>query len=164
MGPIRSVIVPVYNLEKDLPRCLDSILAQTHGALEVIVVDDGSRDGSRAVLEEYARRDDRVKPIFKENGGVTSARLRGVAEATGEWVGFVDGDDEIEPDMYGWLLENARKYGADVSHCGYQMVFSDGRVHYFHNSGRIREQDPDTAIRDLLEGTSPRAAMRAGIL
>lgn len=153
MGPILSVIVPVYNLESELSRCLDSILAQTHGALEVIVVDDGSRDGSRAVMEDYARRDDRVKPIFKENGGVTSARLRGVAEATGEWIGFVDGDDEIEPDMYERLLENTRKYGADISHCGYQMVFSDGRVHYFHNSGCIREQDPDTAIRDLLEGT-----------
>ena len=152
MGPIISVIVPVYNLEKDLPRCLDSILAQTHPALEVIAVDDGSRDGSRAVLEGYARRDSRVRPIFKENGGVTSARLRGLAEATGEWVGFVDGDDEIEPDMYGRLLENARKFGADISHCGYQMVFSDGRVNYFHNSGVIREQDSDTAIRDLLEG------------
>lgn len=153
MGPIISVIVPVYNLEKDLPRCLDSILAQTHPALEVIVVDDGSRDGSRTVMEHYARRDDRIKPVFKENGGVTSARLRGLAEASGEWVGFVDGDDEIEPDMYRRLLENALKYGADVSHCGYQMVFSDGRVNYFHNSGIIREQNSDTAIRDLLEGT-----------
>ena len=153
MEPIISVIVPVYNLEKDLPRCLDSILAQTHPALEVIAVDDGSRDGSRAVLEDYARRDSRVRPIFKENGGVTSARLRGLAESTGEWVGFVDGDDEIEPDMYERLLENARKFGADISHCGYQMVFSDGRVNYFHNSGVIRKQDSDTAIRDLLEGT-----------
>ena len=148
-----SVIVPVYNLEKELPRCLQSILAQTHRNLEVIAVDDGSSDGSREVLTEFAARDGRVKPVFKENGGVTSARLRGVLESSGDWVGFVDGDDEIEPDMYGRLLENARKYGADVSHCGYQMVFSDGRVHYFHNSGCIREQDPDTAIRDLLEGT-----------
>jgi len=148
-----SVIVPVYNLEKDLPRCLDSILGQTHRALEIIVVDDGSHDGSRAVMEDYARRDPRIKPIFKENGGVTSARLRGVAEATGAWVGFIDGDDEIEPDMYERLLKNAEAYGADISHCGYQMVFHDGRVNHFHNSGLVKEQDSDTAVRDLLEGT-----------
>lgn len=153
MEAVISVIVPVYNLENELPRCLDSILSQTHRALEVIVVDDGSRDGSRSVMEDYARRDDRVKAVFQENGGVTSARLRGLSEATGEWVGFVDGDDEIEPDMYERLLENARKFGADISHCGYQMCFSDGRVHYFHNSGIIRQQDSATAVRDLLEGT-----------
>ena len=148
-----SVIVPVYNLEKDLPRCLDSICAQNHRALEIIVVDDGSRDGSRAVIEDYARRDARIKPIFKENGGVTSARLRGISESTGAWIGFIDGDDEIEPEMYARMLKNAEKYGADISHCGYQMVFSDGRVNHFYNSGVIREQDSDTAIRDLLEGT-----------
>ena len=148
-----SVIVPVYNLEKDLPRCLDSICTQTHRELEIIVVDDGSRDGSRAVIEVYARRDVRIKPIFKENGGVTSARLRGISESTGAWVGFIDGDDEIEPQMYERLLENAAKYNADISHCGYQMVFSDGRVNHFYNSGVIREQDSATAIRDLLEGT-----------
>lgn len=148
-----SIVVPVFNLENQLPRCLDSILAQTHRALEVIVVDDGSRDGSRSVMEVYARWDSRVKAVFQENGGVTSARLRGMAEATGEWVGFVDGDDEIEPDMYERLLENAWKFGADISHCGYQMCFSDGRVHYFHNSGVVRKQDGPTAIRDLLEGS-----------
>ena len=121
MGPVISVIVPVYNLEKDLPRCLDSILSQSHRDLEVIVVDDGSRDGSRAVMEDYARRDPRIKPIFKENGGVTSARLRGIAESTGRWIGFVDGDDEIEPEMYERLLENAAKYGAEVLFPKHQM-------------------------------------------
>lgn len=148
-----SVIVPVYNLEGELPRCLNSICAQTHQELEIIVVDDGSRDGSRAVIEDYARRDVRIKPIFKENGGVTSARLRGISEATGAWIGFIDGDDEIEPEMYERLLENAVKYDADISHCGYQMVFSDGRVNHFYNSGLVKEQDSDTAVRDLLEGT-----------
>lgn len=148
-----SVIVPVYNLEKELPRCLESILAQTHRNIELIAVDDGSTDGSRRVLAEYAARDSRVKPIFKENGGVTSARLRGVAEAKGAWIGFVDGDDEIEPDMYERLLANAGKYSADISHCGYRMVFDDGRVNYFHNTGTIREQNRETGVRDLLEGT-----------
>ena len=151
--PKISVIVPIYNLEKELPRCLDSICAQTYTNMEIIPVDDGSRDGSRAVIEQYTRQDSRIKPIYKENGGVTSARLCGISSATGDWVGFIDGDDEIEPDMYARLLHNAHKFDADISHCGYQMIFNDGRIHYFHNSGQIREQDPVTAIRDLLEGT-----------
>lgn len=148
-----SVIVPVYNLEKELPRCLESILAQTYPDIEIIAVDDGSSDGSRQVLEDFAARDSRVKAIFKENGGVTSARLRGVEEATGDWIGFVDGDDEVEPQMYERLLSNAEKYDADISHCGYQMVFADGRVNFFHDTGCIRKQDRTLGIRDLLEGT-----------
>jgi glycosyltransferase involved in cell wall biosynthesis len=148
-----SVIVPVYNVATDLPRCLDSILAQTHPNIEIIAVNDGSPDHSGEILDCYAARHPNIRVIHKENGGVTSARLRGVQEASGEWIGFVDGDDEIEPDMYARLLKNAVEYDADISHCGYQMVFSDGRVNYFHNSGIIREQDSHTAIRDLLEGT-----------
>lgn len=146
-----SVIVPVYNLAQYLPRCLDSILAQTYENIELILVDDGSRDDSLAVMEQYAARDSRVKAIHKGNGGVTSARLRGLQEATGQWIGFIDGDDEIDPQMYGRLLENARKYDADISHCGYQRNFTDGRVEYHCNSGVIRPQDHLTALRDLLE-------------
>lgn len=146
-----TVIVPAYNLEKYLPRCLDSILAQTHRNLEVIVVDDGSRDGTYSVMQDYAARDSRVKAIHKENGGVTSARLRGVAEASGSWIGFVDGDDEIDPGMYARLLENARKYKADISHCGYQRNYPDGKTEYHYNTGEIRQQDRLTGLRDLLE-------------
>ena len=113
-----SVIVPAYNNALWLPRCLDSILSQTYSDLEVLVVDDGSKDNTPEVLREYEARDSRIRGIRKENGGVTSARLRGLAEATGDWIGFVDADDEIEPQMYGRLMENARKYHADISHCG----------------------------------------------
>ncbi|MGI5987155.1 MAG: glycosyltransferase [Dysosmobacter sp.] len=147
-----SVIVPVYNLEKELPRCLDSILAQSYSSLEVIVIDDGSQDGSNEIICQYARADRRVKLISQENGGVTSARLRGVLEASGEWIGFVDGDDEIQTDMYGRLLENAIKYNAKISHCGYQMIFPDGRVNYFYNTGVIEVQDTQTALCELLSG------------
>ena len=146
-----SVIVPVYNLEQWLPRCLDSILAQTHENLEIIAVDDGSKDGSADVLRDYAARDERVKAVFQKNAGVTAARLRGVAEATGAWIGFIDGDDEIEPDMYARLLRNAHDYGADISHCGYRRDFSDGRREYHYNSGELRCQDRLTGLRDLLE-------------
>lgn len=84
-GETISVIIPAYNVAPWLPRCLDSVLAQTYSKLEIIVVDDGSADNTRQVMEDYAVRDGRIRPIFKENGGVTSARLAGVAAATGEW-------------------------------------------------------------------------------
>ena len=147
-----SVVVPAYNNGPWLPRCLDSLLAQTYENLEIIVVNDGSRDDTGAVLDGYAARHSRIKAIHKENGGVTSARLRGVAEAKGQWIGFVDGDDEIEPDMYARLLQNAKAYGADISHCGHQILFPDGRAVYASNSGVLRHQDRLTGLRDLLDG------------
>lgn len=146
-----SVIVPVYNLAQFLPRCLKSILSQSYENLEVIVVDDGSRDESFSIVQEYAAKDSRVIAIHKENGGVTSARLRGVQEATGEWIGFIDGDDEIEPGMYERLLHNAHTYDADISHCGYQRVFAKGAVEYHYNTGQMRTQDHTMGLRDLLE-------------
>ena len=147
-----SVIVPVYNVAAVLPTCLDSILAQTYTDLEIIAVDDGSLDDSGKILDRYSTENGNLRVIHKENGGVTSARLRGIQEATGEWIGFVDGDDEIEPDMFERLLNNARKYDAQISHCGYQMRFSDGRIHYFHNTGKLIKQDKVAAIRELLSG------------
>lgn len=147
-----SVVVPVYNLQDYIQRCVQSILLQTHTNLEIIIVDDGSTDGSRQIIEKITELDRRVVPIFKENGGVTSARLAGIKKASGEWIGFVDGDDKIEFDMYEMLLGNAIKYGADISHCGYQMVFSDGRISYFHNTGHLIKQDKTTGLKDLLDG------------
>ena len=132
-----SVIIPAYNIENYLARTLDSVLAQTYTNLEVIVVNDGSKDGTGAVIDAYAGRDGRIKAIHKENGGVSSARLRGVAEATGDWIGFVDGDDFVEPDMYQRLLDNARIHDAQISHCGYKMVFPSGKIDYYYNSGKL---------------------------
>lgn len=152
MADLISVIVPVYNVADDLPRCLDSILTQNYTSIEIIAVDDGSTDLSGKVLDEYAQMHSNIRVIHKENGGVTSARLRGVAEASGEWIGFVDGDDEIELDMYERLLRNALEYDAEISHCGYQMIFADGRVNYFHNTGILEKQDKITALRELLSG------------
>ena len=147
-----TVVVPAYNTAPWLPRSLDSLLAQTYPDLEIIVVNDGSTDHTRQVLEEYAQNHPRIKAIHKENGGVTSARLRGVAEATGEWIGFMDGDDTVEPWMYQKLLDNAHAYGAEISHCGHQVRFPDGRVSYVHNSGQLRIQEGLTGAKDLLDG------------
>lgn len=148
-----SVIVPAFNVESTIIRTLDSILAQTYPEIEVIVVDDGSADKTGKVIDNYASQHKRVMVIHTKNQGVTATRLTGVAQASGEWIGFVDGDDEIEPDMYEFLLKNAEQYGADISHCGYQMIFADGRVRYFHNTGCLVQQDRTTGLKDLLDGS-----------
>ena len=99
-----SVIVPVYNVEEYLPRCVDSILAQTYANLEIILVDDGTKDASDRICDEYARKDSRVRVIHKENGGLSSARNAGLEAASGEYLAFVDSDDWIEPETYETLL------------------------------------------------------------
>lgn len=101
-----SIIVPVYNAEKYLRRCIESILAQTEGDFELLLVDDGSRDGSLAICQEYAATDSRIKAMHKENGGVSSARNHGLDNATGDYIMFVDADDYITPDT----LEQCRPY------------------------------------------------------
>lgn len=148
-----SVIVPAYNIEQWLPRCLDSLLEQEYPDLEIIVVDDGSKDHTWNVIEEYQNVHANIHPIHKENGGVTSARLAGIAQATGEWIGFVDGDDQVEPWMYRQLLENAHQYNADISHCGHQILFPDGRTEFVHGTKQIRQQDRLTGQKDLLDGS-----------
>lgn len=105
-----SVIVPVYNVEKYLARCVDSILAQTHSNLEVILVDDGAKDSSPTICDRYAAKDSRVRVIHKENGGLSSARNTGIEAATGEYVSFVDSDDWIEPDTYAYMLNQMKIY------------------------------------------------------
>ena len=146
-----SVIVPAYNIEKYIENTLKSICAQTYQNLEIVVVDDGSKDSTPEILDKICEKDSRIRVIHKENGGVTSARFSGVEAATGEWIGFVDGDDYIEPEMYETLLRNARQYNADISHCGYQMVFPS-RVDLYHGTGKFVEQDNLTGMKDLLEG------------
>lgn len=105
-----SVIVPVYNVEKLLPKCLDSILAQTHENLEIILVDDGTKDRGGILCDEYAAKDSRIRVIHKENGGLSSARNAGLDVARGEYIGFVDSDDWIEPEMYETMLALAKKH------------------------------------------------------
>lgn len=112
-----SVIVPVYNVEEYLARCVDSILAQTYENLEVILVDDGAKDASGVICDAYAAKDSRVKVIHKENGGLSSARNAGLEAATGEYIAFVDSDDWIEPDAYAHLLKVMEKYGVRLV-CG----------------------------------------------
>ena len=97
--PLVSVIVPVYKVEKYLDKCIESIVGQTYENLEIILVDDGSPDNCPTMCDEWAQKDSRIKVIHKENGGLSSARNAGLDACTGDYIGFVDSDDWIEPDM-----------------------------------------------------------------
>ena len=114
-----SVIVPIYMIQDYLPECIDSIVGQTYKDLEIILVDDGSKDECPAIVDEYARRDTRIRTIHKENGGLVSARKAGVSIATGEYVLYVDGDDWIEPSLVGDLVNIIEAENADVVTSGY---------------------------------------------
>ena len=110
-----SVIVPVYNVEKYLKRCLDSLVNQTLSDIEIICVNDGSTDGSAQILEEYAIKDSRIKVTNQVNSGVSETRNVGVRQATGEFIGYVDPDDFIEPDFYEKLYNSAKENNCDIA-------------------------------------------------
>ena len=118
MNPtIISVIIPVYNVKPYLNKCLDSVLNQTYRNLEILVIDDGSSDGSEKICDEYALRDTRIRVFHQTNAGQSSARNKGLEYATGEWIAFLDSDDWIEPTMYEKLLEAALQTGTDIVEC-----------------------------------------------
>lgn len=121
-----SVIVPVYNVEAYLDRCVQSIVDQTYRNLEIILVDDGSPDRCGAMCDAWAEKDSRVRVIHKVNGGLSDARNTGLAAATGEYIGFVDSDDYIRADMLGLLLEHLQKNDAQIAACGVALVDETG--------------------------------------
>lgn len=146
-----SVIIPAYNIENEISRCLNSVLKQTYKNIEIIVVDDGSSDRTLEILNLYEQKYDNVIVVHQENQGVFSARLNGIKRATGKWIGFVDGDDEIEEEMYFSLMKNAMEYQADISHCGYEMDFPN-RTDLYYGTDRIIYQDNHMGLKDLLSG------------
>lgn len=136
-----SVIIPVYNTAPYLKRCLDSVLQSTYQNLEIICVNDGSTDGSLGILEHYRALDDRVVVIDQSNSGVSAARNKGMARATGDFISFVDSDDWVHPQYFDFLLcaiENA-----DISHCGMIRVKNDDLEEDVQQISPIRIQDTD---------------------
>ena len=137
-----SVIVPVYKVEPYLRKCLDSIVNQTYRNLEIILVDDGSPDNCGRICDEYAERDKRIRVIHQKNGGVSSARNEGLKIASGDWIGWVDSDDWIEPDMFEYLLENAKKSKADIAVCSRKEWYKDRCI--------LRKWEKDILLNMLL--------------
>ena len=129
-NPKISIIVPVYNVEQYLPCCIDSILNQSFADFELLLIDDGSKDKSGAICDEYAAKDSRIRLFHKKNGGVSSARNIGLENARGEWLAFIDGDDEITEGYFNIRQEHE---GVDVIIKPYNVVNADGRV-TFHNN------------------------------
>jgi len=123
MKPKISIIVPIYNVENYLGRCLDSLLTQDYEDFEVIAINDGSTDNSLTILQEYAKNDPRIYILNKENNGVSLARNDGLLKAKGEFIGFVDPDDWIEPQMYKDMLKVAEEDNIDIVMCSYTREF-----------------------------------------
>lgn len=127
-----SVIIPVYNVEKYIGMCIESVCKQTIKEIEIIVVDDGSTDNGYAVCDELAKRDDRIVLIKQENQGVSVARNKGIERATGEWLAFIDSDDWIEPNYLEVLYSAGEKNKADISICGFFFNYPDEEVKRSH--------------------------------
>ncbi len=128
-----SVIVPVYNVRSYLEKCFESVAGQSYRNLEIILVDDGSTDGSGELCEELARRDSRVRVIHKKNGGLGSARNAGIDASRGEILSFVDSDDWIEPGMYETMTEIMHRENAQIIACGIKKVSETGAVSYYQD-------------------------------
>ena len=144
-----SIIIPVYNAEKWLHRCVDSVLCQTYYDFEIILVDDGSIDGSAKICDEYAKKDRRIKVVHKKNEGVSSARQIGIENVHGDYVIHIDADDYIENDMLEKMYEVATQHNSDVVICDYYEVYQRERKYI--------EQKPsgfniDDLTIDLLKG------------
>ena len=129
-----SVIIPAYNVEKFLDRCLRSVIEQTFAPLEIILIDDGSTDDTPRLCDEWGQRDERIRVVHQSNVGLAETRNRGVALATAPFVGFVDSDDWIEPDMYQRLYDAHLKYDADLVVCNFYMDFvEEGTTELMHD-------------------------------
>jgi glycosyltransferase involved in cell wall biosynthesis len=146
--PKISVIIPVYNVENYLCKCIDSVLQQTYSNIEIILIDDGSDDGSGIICDEYAKQDSRIVVIHQENSGLSSARNTGLDHATGDWIAFLDSDDWIQPEMYEILFHLAEDYNADISSCQTRfcrsgeaepIIYDDNAVSIFTSEEMINE-------------------------
>lgn len=152
MVPLVSIIIPIYNTEQYLTACLESVCAQTLREIEIICVDDGSTDGSPAILHSFSSRDDRIRVITQKNEGRLLARLKGIKAASGAWIGFMDSDDTASPDLFEKLYQNGEKNRTDISHCGLMFCYPDGHDVPHYGTGIIKLQDQDAGLLDLLDG------------
>jgi len=125
-----SIVVPVYNVEQYLEKCVNSIINQTYKNLEIILIDDGATDSSGKLCDELAKIDNRIKVYHKENGGLSDARNYGVERATGDYIGFVDSDDYIDSEMYEKLYEAIKKEDVDVAECNFRFIYSNRITNY----------------------------------
>lgn len=142
-----SVIVPIYNVQKYLKRCVDSILKQTYKNLEIILVNDGSTDNSRKIINEYKKLDNRVKAYHKENGGLSDARNYGIERATGDYILYLDSDDWLDINMINTMIEKAKEYKADIVQVGFYYSYEE----YLLYDNRYYGENDDDIVLDKQE-------------
>ena len=151
MKPLVSIIIPVYNVEKYLDKCVASVVNQTYTNLEIILIDDGSPDNCPAICDAWKARDPRINVIHQQNGGLSVARNEGLKLATGEFIGFVDSDDWIEPQMVELLLTALLETEADIAVCRYQVDLGTSKeVHEKIESTERNVYSSEDALRKLL--------------
>ena len=145
-----SVIIPIFNVEKYLRRCLNSVLRQENVSLEIILVDDGSTDSSGSICEEYAARYTNIKCIHIKNSGPSTAKNFGYDVATGDYVAFIDSDDEIKSEMFSTMLEFGLKHNADIVCCNYIQVDEDGNISHTNYTDKGYVLTQDEALKAIL--------------
>lgn len=146
-----SVVVPIYNVEKYLRRCISSIVSQTYKNLEIFLIDDGSTDSSGDICDEYAQQDNRIIVIHKENGGQAAARNLALDRVSGDWIAFLDSDDWIEQDMYRILLQLAKETDSDIATCSIKKYSDNGECLSLREyTGNVEILSQYDAIADLL--------------
>lgn len=149
--PLISIIIPVYNTERYLDRCVDSIVNQTYKNLEILLVDDGSPDNCPKMCDEWAQRDSRIRVIHKDNDGLSNARNSGIAVCMGDYVMFVDSDDYIESDMAAFLLSMSAESGAAVSRCGFYVEEENKKPSFEQDFKEQTSLEKDEIIIDLVK-------------
>lgn len=150
MNPLISVIVPIYNVEKYLARCVDSIVNQTYKNLEIILVDDGSPDRCPQMCDDYAEKDGRIKVVHKKNGGLSDARNAGMAVATGKYISFIDSDDYVSDDFFECLLDVMNKENSDIAECSVVKLYEDNRFDEFSDDLSVKTYDTQDAMSALI--------------
>ena len=164
-----SIVIPIHNTGIFLEKCVESVLGQTLSDIEVILVDDGSTDESGKLCDEFSEKDNRVRVIHKINEGVSIARNVGISQAKGEYVGFVDSDDWLEPEMYFYLYEKAKDTGAEIVMCDAVTVYDDGRpeadtITQIDTSRLLKKSDIHPGLLMEIAGSSCRCMYKKGLL
>nr|WP_067060036.1 glycosyltransferase [Mucilaginibacter sp. L294] len=165
--PLLSIIVPVFNKEKYIEDCINSILGQSFGDFELILVNDGSTDASYQICREYAAKDNRIILIDQKNAGVSAARNKGLGMARGQYIGFIDSDDTIETDMYATLIRNITSADADISVCRLRVVFPNKTVSPAESEGVVIYKHDDALSRffnQLFDVSANNKIYKAGLL
>lgn len=149
MDNLVSIIIPVYNVEQYLDRCMESVVRQTYTDLEIILVDDGSKDNSSAICDKWGKKDNRILAIHQKNGGLSNARNTGINNASGKWIMFVDSDDVVSSNIVELLMQLAVSQGADIAIGGVMHIFDENSITFTEQVAPVFTYDAAHAIREM---------------